>query len=237
MALLDVQHVTKDFGGLRANSDISFSIEKGQLLGLIGPNGAGKTTLFNCISGLHPVSSGQILFEGEDITELKAHEVARRGLERAKTIEAVITLIASGKQHEAGGDLILAAADYQKALQLDAYSQEARIALESVNGRIKEAQFFYCFLEISRNDSRLHLGNEVFLTDLEDSVQFLEGENQASFHRQCPTTLAAAGAPGNNGKTFRVRDGENPGDIPGVAGESHSIGHKDQPGRVFAVGF
>ena len=82
MALLDVQHVTKDFGGLRANSDISFTMEKGELLGLIGPNGAGKTTLFNCISGLHPVSSGQILFEGEDITELKAHEVARRGLAR-----------------------------------------------------------------------------------------------------------------------------------------------------------
>ena len=82
MALLDVQHVTKDFGGLRANSDISFTMEKGELLGLIGPNGAGKTTLFNCISGLHPLSSGQILFQGEDITELKAHEVARRGLAR-----------------------------------------------------------------------------------------------------------------------------------------------------------
>ena len=82
MALLDVQHVTKDFGGLRANSDISFTMEKGELLGLIGPNGAGKTTLFNCISGLHPVSSGHILFDGKDITELNAHEVARRGLAR-----------------------------------------------------------------------------------------------------------------------------------------------------------
>jgi branched-chain amino acid transport system ATP-binding protein len=82
MALLDLQHVTKDFGGLRANSDISFSMEKGELLGLIGPNGAGKTTLFNCISGLHTVSSGQIIFDGEDITALKAHEVARRGLAR-----------------------------------------------------------------------------------------------------------------------------------------------------------
>jgi branched-chain amino acid transport system ATP-binding protein len=53
MALLEVQHVTKDFGGLRANSDISFSLEKDELVGLIGPNGAGKTTLFNCIAGLH----------------------------------------------------------------------------------------------------------------------------------------------------------------------------------------
>ncbi len=81
-ALLEVQQVTKDFGGLRANDDISFTLEKGKLLGLIGPNGAGKTTLFNCISGLHPVTSGQIIFDGEDITRLKAFEVARRGLAR-----------------------------------------------------------------------------------------------------------------------------------------------------------
>ncbi len=82
MALLEVTHVTKDFGGLRANDDISFSLDKGELLGLIGPNGAGKTTLFNCISGLHPVTSGEIIFDGEDITALKAYDVARRGLAR-----------------------------------------------------------------------------------------------------------------------------------------------------------
>jgi branched-chain amino acid transport system ATP-binding protein len=57
-------------------------MEKGELLGLIGPNGAGKTTLFNCISGLHPLTSGRILFDEEDITDLRAHEVARRGLAR-----------------------------------------------------------------------------------------------------------------------------------------------------------
>jgi branched-chain amino acid transport system ATP-binding protein len=82
MVLLDVISVTKDFGGLRANDDISFSLDKGELLGLIGPNGAGKTTLFNCISGLYPVTSGEIIFDSEDITELKAHDVARRGLAR-----------------------------------------------------------------------------------------------------------------------------------------------------------
>ena len=82
MTLLEVHNVTKDFGGLRANSDISFSMGKGELVGLIGPNGAGKTTLFNCISGLHQITSGRILFEGEDITDLKAYEVARRGLAR-----------------------------------------------------------------------------------------------------------------------------------------------------------
>jgi len=70
-----------------------------------------------------------------------ANQAARRGRQRAKTIDAVVALMASGKQHEARGDLPLAAADYQKALQIDAYSQEARHALESVNGRIREAQF------------------------------------------------------------------------------------------------
>ena len=70
-----------------------------------------------------------------------ANQAARRGRERAKTIDAVMALIASGKQHEANGDLTLAADNFQKALQLDAYSQEARHALESVNRRIKEARF------------------------------------------------------------------------------------------------
>jgi branched-chain amino acid transport system ATP-binding protein len=65
-----------------ANDDISFRVEKGELIGLIGPNGAGKTTLFNCISGLYPVSSGRVVFDGEDITSLKAYEVARRGMAR-----------------------------------------------------------------------------------------------------------------------------------------------------------
>ncbi len=82
MAFLEVYNLTKSFGGLMANDDISFTMEKGELIGLIGPNGAGKTTLFNCISGLHPVTSGRIIFDGEDITSLKAYEVARLGLAR-----------------------------------------------------------------------------------------------------------------------------------------------------------
>ena len=82
MALLHVQNLTKKFGGLVANADISFSLEKGELLGLIGPNGAGKTTLFNCISGMYPVTAGKVEFDGMDITTLKAHEIARKGLAR-----------------------------------------------------------------------------------------------------------------------------------------------------------
>ena len=88
MALLEVHHLIKDFGGLRANDDISFSVEKGEIIGLIGPNGAGKTTLFNCISGLHPITSGSIIFAGEDITRLKAHETAQRGMARTFQVYA-----------------------------------------------------------------------------------------------------------------------------------------------------
>jgi len=82
MALLEAQAVTKDFGGLRANDEISFYLDRDELLGLIGPNGAGKTTLFNCISGLYPVTAGRIIFDGEDVTSMKAHEIARRGMAR-----------------------------------------------------------------------------------------------------------------------------------------------------------
>ena len=82
MALLEVDNLVKDFGGLRANHKISFRLAPDELLGLIGPNGAGKTTLFNCIAGKYQVTSGRIVFDGEDITPLNAHEVARRGIAR-----------------------------------------------------------------------------------------------------------------------------------------------------------
>jgi branched-chain amino acid transport system ATP-binding protein len=88
MAFLEIEKLTKAFGGLRANDGISFSLERKELVGLIGPNGAGKTTLFNCISGHYPVTSGRILFDGEDITLLKAHEVARRGIARTFQVYA-----------------------------------------------------------------------------------------------------------------------------------------------------
>ena len=79
---MEAQAVTKDFGGLRANDEISFYLEKDELLGLIGPNGAGKTTLFNCISGLYPVTAGRVIFDDEDVTAMRAHEIARRGMAR-----------------------------------------------------------------------------------------------------------------------------------------------------------
>ncbi len=82
MSLLEVKEVSKYFGGLRANHRISFNVEEGEIVGLIGPNGAGKTTLFNCIAGYYSLTSGQVFFQGKDITRLKDFEISRLGLAR-----------------------------------------------------------------------------------------------------------------------------------------------------------
>lgn len=84
--LLQVESITKKFGGLNAISDLSFQLEEGTILGLIGPNGAGKTTLFNCINGTLPLSEGNILFNDVPITGKKSFEVARLGIARSYQI-------------------------------------------------------------------------------------------------------------------------------------------------------
>lgn len=80
--LLEVCNLTRRFGGLVAVNDLSFSVQKGTIHGLIGPNGAGKTTTFNVISGFYPTSSGQVIFEGQDISGKKTSDLAHHGLIR-----------------------------------------------------------------------------------------------------------------------------------------------------------
>jgi branched-chain amino acid transport system ATP-binding protein len=82
MALLELVDLTKDFGGVAANSRISLEIEKGEIIGLIGPNGAGKTTLFNCIVGYHKPDQGAVRFKGKDITGFKPFQTNREGIGR-----------------------------------------------------------------------------------------------------------------------------------------------------------
>lgn len=84
--ILQVDRVSKRFGGLQALQDVSFELPEGQILGLIGPNGAGKTTMFNVINGVYPPEGGRVLFRGENITGLPPYEVARRGLARTHQI-------------------------------------------------------------------------------------------------------------------------------------------------------
>jgi len=81
-ALLELSGVTRQFGGLRAVSNVTLSVAQGEVLGLIGPNGAGKTTLVNVITGVHAASAGRVRFAGEDITRLRPYQAARRGIAR-----------------------------------------------------------------------------------------------------------------------------------------------------------
>ena len=82
MPLLEVENLTKRFGGLTAVNDVSFHIDEGEIVGLIGPNGAGKTTLFNLITGFIKPDSGTVRFRGEDITGLEPHKIVNKGLAR-----------------------------------------------------------------------------------------------------------------------------------------------------------
>lgn len=80
--ILEVKEVTKKFGGLTANNNISFDVAEGEILSVIGPNGAGKSTLFKMISSFMSTTSGEVLFRGERVSNLKPHVVARKGVVR-----------------------------------------------------------------------------------------------------------------------------------------------------------
>ncbi len=80
--ILKIENLTISFGGIKAVNKVSFEVEKGSIYSIIGPNGAGKTTIFNCISGIYPPDSGKIYFKGEEITYLKPHQVAKKGIAR-----------------------------------------------------------------------------------------------------------------------------------------------------------
>lgn len=82
MKILEIDQLTKDFGGLRAVDRLDITIEDGMIFGLIGPNGAGKSTAFNCIAGLYSPTSGRVLYKADDITSLKPYDVCRRGIAR-----------------------------------------------------------------------------------------------------------------------------------------------------------
>jgi branched-chain amino acid transport system ATP-binding protein len=85
-ALLEVQSVSKRFGGLLAVGDVSFTLEEGEILGLIGPNGAGKTTLFNLVNAVYKPDAGRIIFSGKNITRSSPDQVVHLGLARTHQI-------------------------------------------------------------------------------------------------------------------------------------------------------
>jgi branched-chain amino acid transport system ATP-binding protein len=89
MAELAVEHLSLRFGGLTVLDDVSFAVEHGELFALIGPNGAGKTTVFNLLTRFLPATRGVILYKGEDVTQTRPADIARRGIVRSFQMSAV----------------------------------------------------------------------------------------------------------------------------------------------------
>jgi branched-chain amino acid transport system ATP-binding protein len=82
MALLEVDQIVKRFGGLLAVNEVSFEVDRGQIVSMIGPNGAGKTTAFNCITGLYPLTAGDVRFDGVSLMGMPPHRITRLGITR-----------------------------------------------------------------------------------------------------------------------------------------------------------
>src|SRR5512136_573336 len=87
MSLIEVKDVTMQFGGLAAVANVSFVLNKGEILGLIGPNGAGKTTLFNVINGFYRPTKGDVYLKGKRVTNLRPHVLCKLGV--ARTFQVV----------------------------------------------------------------------------------------------------------------------------------------------------
>jgi branched-chain amino acid transport system ATP-binding protein len=137
MVLIEGKRLTKHFGGLPAVDQVDFQIEKGEILGLIGPNGAGKTTLVNAISGVYPVTSGQILFKGEDITNCSPPKVVKMGI--ARTFQIVQPFPGMTVKENVAIGALFGKAGHEKDMK--AAFQDAERWLEFVNlGQYKKAE-------------------------------------------------------------------------------------------------
>ena len=121
MSLLEVKRVSMFFGGLAAISEVSFNLEKGEILGVIGPNGAGKTTLFNVVNGFYKPTKGEVFFNNKKISGLKPHQVCQLGL--ARTFQVVKPL-----QRMSVLDNVIASA----FLRAKSKVQAEQIALETI---------------------------------------------------------------------------------------------------------
>jgi branched-chain amino acid transport system ATP-binding protein len=119
-ALLEVNALSRRFGGLTAVSGVSFAVEPGEIFGIIGPNGAGKTTLFNVIAGHYRPSAGSVVFGGHDISGHSSDEIARRGI--ARTFQATHVF----KEHTVAENLSRADIAHRRHNPLIFFSQRAR---------------------------------------------------------------------------------------------------------------
>ena len=141
-ALLEVKNVTKMFGGLEANSKISFTVDEQEILSVIGPNGAGKSTLFKMITSFLPTTSGEVFFKGEKISNLSPHVVARKGVVR--TFQEV-TIFKSMTTRES----IIVAQHLRSQASLAGYFFNSKAARNDIAEFGKTADRIIEFLELS----------------------------------------------------------------------------------------
>jgi branched-chain amino acid transport system ATP-binding protein len=122
--LLDVVDVTVRFGGITALDKVSFSVQRGRIVGLIGPNGAGKTTLFNCLSRLYAFSEGSIRFEGRSLTVTPAHGIASLGIGRTFQNLALFRTMSVRENVMLGGHCRTGSGYFSNALRLPSVRRE-----------------------------------------------------------------------------------------------------------------
>lgn len=140
--LLEIENVSKTFGGLKAVSSVSLSVEAGSLCALIGPNGAGKTTLFNVIAGHYKPTSGQVLLDGEDITGLAPHDLFAKGMLRTFQIAHEFSTLTVRE------NLMMVPGNQSGESLIDTWLRPARVRQEEEAVRAK-ADDVIKFLEIS----------------------------------------------------------------------------------------
>jgi len=145
VSLLSCQGLSKNFDGVHALQDFSFTVEKGEVIGIIGPNGAGKTTLFNVLSGFIPADSGSALFKGKEIIGKPAYQIARLGIGRTFQILRLIKRITVLEnvllafQHQPGEKLSGVVFQGKKMREIEARNRRSALALLEQTGLLEKA--------------------------------------------------------------------------------------------------
>jgi len=127
MALLEVRNLTKRFGGLVALRDLNFRVQEGEIVGLVGPNGSGKSTLFSVIGGAQHPNAGQVIFDGQDITDWPPHKICHAGI--ARTFQVVQPLLQLSVLTNV---MVGACFGQEPALDLNAGRRESERVLERI---------------------------------------------------------------------------------------------------------
>jgi branched-chain amino acid transport system ATP-binding protein len=217
--LLDVQGVSKYFGGLQANEDISFVVKRGEIVSIIGPNGAGKSTLFSCVTGFHRVDKGRVLFKGQDITNRKPHTIARLGIVRTFQIVQVISDMTVLENVMTGGFL--------RRTRLDDVRRKAEEIL-AFTGLMEKRSYNALELTISdkkRLEVSMALAMDPELLMLDESMAGLTPVELRQINRIDPQSAREFGHRGGGGTCHGGCDGAlGPGDRAQLRPQDHG-GH------------